>query len=139
MRTIRDADQWLAMMPLLELAGMLNRAAEQMPEDDMSHVSWRDYSRTAKHVRVRLSGHYGSASDEELAGVLIMHLGTPSKQRSGLAEVVACLVEDELRSRYPGASEASDEALARMDFTDPQLDEYEYLWVLLRAARLFFC
>lgn len=138
MFALPDPQQRIAAMPLEKLTDVLNDAASYLTQADMGHPAWKVYSLTSREVYSRLAPHYGAAPDEELAGVLLMHISKPSRERTGLAEVVAGLVEDELRSRFSEASELSDEVLATMDFEDPQRGEFEYLWVLLRASGVSF-
>lgn len=100
----------------------------------MSDPVWRVYTVVTREAYTRLSPHYGTVSDEELAAVLGMCLAKPSQGKTGLEDVVARLVEDEMRSRFPEASAAADEVLSAMELKDGLVGEYEYLEVLLRES-----
>lgn len=121
-------------LPLDRLAEVLNRTTTRLTDEDVSHAVWRVYAVTRREVYNRLAPHYGSVSDEELAAVLLLTLGKSAMARTGLEEVVAYLVEDEMRSRFPEASERSDEVLADMALDDESVGEHHHLWVLFRES-----
>lgn len=121
-------------LPLDRLAEVLNRTTARLPEDDVSHAVWRVYATTRTEVYDRLAPHYGAVPDEELAAVLLMTMGKSSMARTGLEEVVAYLVEDEMRSRFPEASERSDEVLVNTALDDESVGEHHHLWVLFRES-----
>lgn len=127
-------EQMAQSMSLERLTAVLNRAAEGLPEAKMGDPLWRVHTVVSREVYSRLASHYGAVCDEELAAVLLHSAAKDSQERTGLEDVVALLAEDEMRSRFPKASEYSDDALMEMDIDDASLGEYHHLWALFRAS-----
>lgn len=121
-------------MSLERLADVLNKTALLLADADMSDPVWRVYAVVSQEFYVRLAPHYGRVSDEELAAVLMLCLAKPPQGKTALEDVVLELVEDEMRSRFPGASAAADEVLADTELGIESVGEYDYLRVLLRES-----
>lgn len=138
MRGRQTPEQMAQSLPLDRLADVLNQTALRLPDADMSDPVWRVYAVVSHEAYIRLSSHYGTVTDVELAAVLSLCLVKPSSGKTGLEDVVTHLVEDEMRSRFPEASAAADATLGDMEPGGEAAGEYDYLRVLLQRSGVQF-
>ena len=119
-------------VPLLVLTENLNALGASLnnPKDP----KWKVYGAVSSEFYNRMAAHYATVSDEEAVAVLAMTMSESSTSKSSSAQIVADVVEAELRSRVPAASDLADAALDRAPIGDDSVGEYDHLQVLLDAT-----
>lgn len=127
-------EQMVREMSLVRLADVLNQASRRLSGAEISDPVWHVYAAVSCELRTRLAPHYGGVADAELAAVFSLCLGRSPQGSTGMEDLVLRVVEDEMRSRFPRASVAADNALAEVD----EGSEHDCLKVLLRESGVQF-
>lgn len=131
-----DPEGAAAAMSLLALADALDALDKLLGVADSASPTLNAYGAVRDEHARRIAGMYSPLPDAELASVARMAMGSSWCDKTPCQQGVCHVVEQELRGRYPVASEAADEYLEYLDIDDEEQDEWAHLRIILAVAHL---
>lgn len=126
--------QLVSATPLAQISATLDTVGAQLERPDPQEPTWIAFQAFSREFHRRMAAHYATVSDEDAVAVLLMTMGQSWASKSTSAQVVADVVENELRMLFAGAAAIADAFLDGVSFDDESVGEYDHLRVLVDST-----